>query len=980
MKDKTPVGLSSLVGQRMYFFASLYCAMLVLGLWHDLKTRAAQGTQVPLQPVARADRFGIYNWNINDSAFPSSGAVDRLNWGADKIAELGSRTIRVAISNRDDYRVNPAGTPTLVEIARSPAYDRLFRDRRFQTYLLTAYPRGGLDNNWADGYTTAEYNAERDEIKALGDYLLGNEAFANKTFIVLNWEGDNAIYYYANKVSIWDAYTNWIRARIDGIKLAREARPGSAVRLYSGLEFSAINSPLTQNRCGTPVTDPANTDPLQNRCVIDYVAPQVEADYYSYSSWQSLYVQEGTSRSTLKAAFKEDLDFALGKIRARRPDVGEGNFIVGEYGFERTRYGECYAANQLNEAMDAFDGAGAFKPAYVIFWQIVDNGRLFGAFDERFGLFRVRNQSLTPTLLSQTFRKRMAGESVAPHAGCPRIRQYPEPPGILNQQGTLDFELNPDTIGSIFVPNCCTSTDSPFSPTGNTVHFNQTLQDYQLPRDNPSNFYESRTQLNFSPPSKRRPGLAWVYVTDARGLESNAQVIELKCLDCPKIDTSCGVLDTNWQTLQIEPGMSITISGSQFSTAGNSIVLEQLGQNQTTRRIPLPRENILSESGTKIIARLPANLEPGNTLLHVINSKGVESGEIIFGVSPPCVDCGPRLRPCAGITSEGAAGFVTGASANVMGRFSSGGNQVIIEQFDQYSTLTRTTVKQGAAGWDETDKRIKFQLPASLYPGRALLYVVDPQGRESRAQAITMKFDPVTTVTATHYKGPSLAKEAIAAAFGTALANATQAATTTPLPTELAGTTVTVTDSGGASKSAFLFFVSPTQVNFLVPDGLQLGKASIQIRNIAGGTTNGSIRINTVAPGLFSADSSGKGAAAAVALRIKPDGSQTFEPVVEFNNATNQLVPLPIDLGPPSDQVFLILFGSGLRGRTSLDAVTSLIGGLPMPVTFAGAHPSLIGVDQINIRLARSLQGAGETELRLTVDGLQTNAVRVKIK
>src|SRR5215470_13573916 len=66
-------------------------------------------------PAARADRFGVYNWNINDAAFPNDGTTDRLNWGANKIAELGSRTIRITITTRDDYRINPSGNLSLVQ-------------------------------------------------------------------------------------------------------------------------------------------------------------------------------------------------------------------------------------------------------------------------------------------------------------------------------------------------------------------------------------------------------------------------------------------------------------------------------------------------------------------------------------------------------------------------------------------------------------------------------------------------------------------------------------------------------------------------------------------------------------------------------------------------------------------------------------------------------------------------------------------------
>src|SRR5262249_23104062 len=152
---------------------------------------------------------------------------------------------------------------------------------------------------------------------------------------------------------------------------------------------------------------------LQNRCVIDYVAPQVEVDYYSYSSWQTVNEIEADPSLSLKQIYKRDLTFALEKVKTRRPEITESNFIIGEYGFERSRYGECYAANHLNDMFDAFDGPDAFGVSYTIFWQIIDNNRIFGLLDERFGLFRPDKQALGPTMLSECFQKRMAGQQVA---------------------------------------------------------------------------------------------------------------------------------------------------------------------------------------------------------------------------------------------------------------------------------------------------------------------------------------------------------------------------------------------------------------------------------------------------------------------------------------------------------------------------------------------------------------------------------------
>ena len=73
----------------------------------------------------------------------------------------------------------------------------------------------------------------------------------------------------------------------------------------------------------------------------------------------------------------------------------------------------------------------------------------------------------------------------------------------------------------------------------------------------------------------------------------------------------------------------------------------------------------------------------------------------------------------------------------------------------------------------------------------------------------------------------SLAPDSIASAYGSCLATGT-AGVGVPLPSTLAGTTATITDSAGVARSALLFFVSSGQVNYLVPPETALGNASVK--------------------------------------------------------------------------------------------------------------------------------------------------------
>jgi uncharacterized protein (TIGR03437 family) len=238
----------------------------------------------------------------------------------------------------------------------------------------------------------------------------------------------------------------------------------------------------------------------------------------------------------------------------------------------------------------------------------------------------------------------------------------------------------------------------------------------------------------------------------------------------------------------------------------------------------------------------------------------------------------------------------------------------------------------------------------------------------------------VASVSAASFTGAALASESITAAFGVGLATSTQVAATLPLPTELAGTRVIVRDSAGVERAAPLFFVAPRQVNFQIPAGSANGLATITITSGDGAMAFGTAQLEDVAPGLFAANANGQGVAAAQALRVKADNTQSYEPVAQFDSANNRFVTRPIELGPEGERVFLILYGTGLRKRSTLANVTATLGGTVAATLFAGAQGDFAGLDQVNVEIPRSLSGRGEIDAALRVDGKAANVVRVNIR
>src|SRR5262245_9950219 len=130
----------------------------------------------------------------------------------------------------------------------------------------------------------------------------------------------------------------------------------------------------------------------------------------------------------------------------------------------------------------------------------------------------------------------------------------------------------------------------------------------------------------------------------------------------------------------------------------------------------------------------------------------------------------------------------------------------------------------------QTDVNGQFNLTFNIDPRCPLqfvTYTVSKQGYIfDSGQGPTLfrgTNQPFTSSSAASYGRSIFTSEMIVAGFGQDLATSTEAASTIDLPTTLAGRSVVVEDYFGAEKPAQLFFVSPFQINYLMPAGLTEG-------------------------------------------------------------------------------------------------------------------------------------------------------------
>ena len=235
-----------------------------------------------------------------------------------------------------------------------------------------------------------------------------------------------------------------------------------------------------------------------------------------------------------------------------------------------------------------------------------------------------------------------------------------------------------------------------------------------------------------------------------------------------------------------------------------------------------------------------------------------------------------------------------------------------------------------------------------------------------------MVYSGASIVNAADNQPGPLAPNTIATIYGKDMAYATQALSISDirgglLPTVLPGTGVRVLVGGIA---AGLYYVSPTQINFLMPSILIPGTSDVQVALDGKGGPDVKIQIATSAPAIFQLDADN-------AITTRPDGS----------------VVTPAKPAKPGDVILLYATGLGqvapplgdreipataLRIAQFADLKVTLDGAALAPdrILYAGVSPGFGGLYQINLRLPDAT--STNPEIRITLAG-QPSIAGIKI-
>jgi len=253
-------------------------------------------------------------------------------------------------------------------------------------------------------------------------------------------------------------------------------------------------------------------------------------------------------------------------------------------------------------------------------------------------------------------------------------------------------------------------------------------------------------------------------------------------------------------------------------------------------------------------------------------------------------------------------------------------------------------------------------MPLVRFP-LALLTVWCMLGAEKPVPRVAPLYSAASIVNAADNQSGQLAPNAIGTIYGTNLAYSTAAVTQNDihggaLPIMLGASETTVIIG---NYPAALYYVSPTQINFLVPTNLLPVPVSVYVDVDALRGPLIPLTLGTAAPGLFQLDAHNVVATLANGSVVTPSSpAKPGDIVILWATGLGQTMP-------PADGFQLPTAAAPLVAGANLSIV---LDGTPVDlgaIDYAGVAPGFAGLYQINFTLPMST--GANPEIRLQIDG-----------
>lgn len=352
---------------KLYFWGSLLSTQPYYWNYDSKNNLLKNETKTAIfTPVTFKTKMGICNWSglykFTDNNLLQEGEKVLRNFKCFDTIKLylgkrSSSTYKLPVS---------VDNMSLVEIAKLPYYNSIFKNHQFNNIILVCHSTHRKKSNyWNDDFTENDKKMECKEFHDLSTYL---RTFTNKVFILQNWESDN---YKRRTKDASDRMIQWIKARQSGVDVYRkELVKNYDVKKYPVVEFNDnVFHAIEVNR-----VKEANTITYE-------VLPYIRVDLISYSCYET---QENSQH------FHKAINIILSKIDRRRNYTGgsvpsclsrfSSPLYIGEFGLSHTERSEEYILSVIKHLIRT---ANNYKLPIINFWNLYNNekGRLFGLID-----------------------------------------------------------------------------------------------------------------------------------------------------------------------------------------------------------------------------------------------------------------------------------------------------------------------------------------------------------------------------------------------------------------------------------------------------------------------------------------------------------------------------------------------------------------------------------------------------------------------
>ena len=313
--------------------------------------RAADGTE----PSAEASHF---NYVIGTQAIGELyqfTSDTRLVESARRIREMGSNIMKFTLSPEGSFGQEKGNVPdrnpdihNLLDLVTKEPSHKAVLDMPFTHYLLWTYPF--TSRTQAGTFAPADHERQYREMYDLSCHLLRAYNGTGKRFYLGHWEGDWHLrpHFDSRKpfpAGYGEAFTQWLQVRQKAVDDAKRDTPHQNVWLWHYTEVNLVTPYLKGGQCLT-----------------NDILPDVDVDYVSYSSYDSL-------QNNIHDGLFTALNYIESRLRPR-PGIEGKRVFIGEYGFPARRYTPVEQNDRTIETMRAALDWGC---PFALYWELYSN-------------------------------------------------------------------------------------------------------------------------------------------------------------------------------------------------------------------------------------------------------------------------------------------------------------------------------------------------------------------------------------------------------------------------------------------------------------------------------------------------------------------------------------------------------------------------------------------------------------------------------